>query len=215
MQSPLIGQVAFHDNSKARYFTVEQKQNDVVNRITKTKVKKETDIILQMEAKYNKEQQQAEKAVKQQQAEQLKQTIEEQKKKAEVQSYSSVMQEENMTSNSDLASTGKTLKQLEDDFMWSLFTQTKYVFCLLLVQQNLFLSFRCLLARPWLSWCVCVCVLFVWCVVCVCDGAVAYVLWYIANLISLRNPNQKRCVKGKIGRGFWKKKKKKKFVEGT
>lgn len=111
------GQVSFHDNSQLRYFNVESKQNDVVNRINKTKVEKETTIIYEMEAKYNKEQQAADKLTKQQQAEALKQTLEEQRKKAEMQSYAAVMQEEQMTSNVALASSGKTLKQLEDDFM--------------------------------------------------------------------------------------------------
>lgn len=45
----------------------------------------------------------------------------EKEKQAEIRSYNRLMVQEKMTSNKDIAAKGKSLAELEEDFMWHLF----------------------------------------------------------------------------------------------
>jgi hypothetical protein len=107
------GQVGFHKEKDRRFFTVPTKQNEIINRLNKTKVTKETQFFIDLREKFDKKQRKKDKARKQKEAEADKLAKEERKRQAELQSYSSVMTDDALSGN--LA--GLSIEQYEDDFM--------------------------------------------------------------------------------------------------
>jgi len=105
-----VGQVGFHNDQKVKRLTVEKKANEIINRLNKTKVEKEdVNFAALREARDAEDrkklriQQQEEKALR-------KEREVQNMKEKELKSYSTLMVEDNMTSNIDNPID-------EDDFM--------------------------------------------------------------------------------------------------
>eukprot|EP00246_Nothoceros_aenigmaticus_P001154 TRINITY_DN1152_c0_g1_i1.p1 TRINITY_DN1152_c0_g1~~TRINITY_DN1152_c0_g1_i1.p1 ORF type:complete len:216 (+),score=52.82 TRINITY_DN1152_c0_g1_i1:54-701(+) len=111
-----VGQVGYHNSKLVRTLRVEKRANDIVNRLNKTKVERTPDLKAEREA-YNA----AERAERKAQTREKKRREElerlEKERAAEVRSYKGLMVSGKMTSNKDIASKGKTLQELEEDFM--------------------------------------------------------------------------------------------------
>lgn len=111
-----VGQVGFHNSKMVRTVRVEKRINEVVNRLTRTKVERKPDLKAEHEAYYA-----AEKAVRKAQLREKKRREEmdrlEKEKQAEMRSYRNLMVSDKMTSNKQIASTAKSLQELEEDFM--------------------------------------------------------------------------------------------------
>lgn len=111
-----VGQVGFHNPKVVRTVRVEKRINEIVNRLNKTKVERTPDLKAERES-YNA----AERAERKAQLRDKKRREElermEKDRQAEIRSYKGLMVSENMTSNKDVASKGKSLQELEDDFM--------------------------------------------------------------------------------------------------
>uniref|UniRef100_A0A2P2KXV5 NFACT RNA-binding domain-containing protein n=2 Tax=Rhizophora mucronata TaxID=61149 RepID=A0A2P2KXV5_RHIMU len=111
-----VGQVGFHNPKMVRTVRVEKRINEIVNRLNKTKVERKPDLKAEREAVNA-----AEKAERKLQLREKKRREEMEKldkeRQAEVRSYKTLMVSEKMTSNKQIASAGKSLQELEDDFM--------------------------------------------------------------------------------------------------
>ncbi|GAB2233450.1 hypothetical protein Droror1_Dr00002673 [Drosera rotundifolia] len=111
-----VGQVGFHNSKMVRTVRVEKRINEVVNRLNRTKVERKPDLKAEHEAYYA-----AEKAVRKAQLREKKRREEmdrlEKEKQAEMRSYRNLMVSDKMTSNKQIASTAKSLQELEEDFM--------------------------------------------------------------------------------------------------
>jgi len=108
-----VGQIGFHKENAMKYRTIE-KNKEIISRVNKTKVEKETGIIKEMRSRYEMNERKAEKKRKQEEAVEELRSREERKKQAELQNYSGVFVEENMTSNADI---DQTAEDFEEDFM--------------------------------------------------------------------------------------------------
>lgn len=111
-----VGQVGFHNSKMVRTVKVEKRVNEIVNRLNKTKVERKPDLKAEREAINS-----AERAERKVQLREKKRREEleklEKEKQAEIRSYKGLMVSEKMTSNRQIASTAKSLQELEDDFM--------------------------------------------------------------------------------------------------
>ncbi|KAL3696015.1 hypothetical protein R1sor_010091 [Riccia sorocarpa] len=111
-----VGQVGFHNAKLVRTVRVEKRINEIVNRLNKTKVERTPDLKAEREV-YNA----AERAERKTQTRDKKRREEmerlEKEKQAEIRSYKGLMVAQKMTSNKDVASKGKSLQELEEDFM--------------------------------------------------------------------------------------------------
>ncbi|KAL8101667.1 hypothetical protein AgCh_033532 [Apium graveolens] len=111
-----VGQVGFHNSKAVRTVRVEKRLNEVVNRLNKTKVERTPDLKAEREAVNA-----AERAERKLQLRDKKRREEierlEKERQAEVRSYKNLMVADKMTSNKEIASTQKSLQELEDDFM--------------------------------------------------------------------------------------------------
>ncbi|CAA0838360.1 Unknown protein [Striga hermonthica] len=111
-----VGQVGFHTSKTVRTVRVEKRINEIVNRLNKTKVERHPDLKAEREAVSA-----AEKAERKQLMRDKKRREElerlEKEKQAELRSYKNLMVADKMTSNKDIASTNKSLQELEEDFM--------------------------------------------------------------------------------------------------
>eukprot|EP00246_Nothoceros_aenigmaticus_P013555 TRINITY_DN4740_c0_g1_i1.p1 TRINITY_DN4740_c0_g1~~TRINITY_DN4740_c0_g1_i1.p1 ORF type:complete len:216 (+),score=51.81 TRINITY_DN4740_c0_g1_i1:219-866(+) len=111
-----VGQVGFHNPKLVRTVRVEKRANDIVNRLNKTKVERTPDLKAERES-YNA----AERAERKAQTRDKKRRDElervEKEKIAEIRSYKGLMVVGKMTSNKDIAAKGKSLQELEEDFM--------------------------------------------------------------------------------------------------
>ncbi|CAA2971024.1 coiled-coil domain-containing protein 25 isoform X2 [Olea europaea var. sylvestris] len=111
-----VGQVGFHNSKMVRTVRVEKRINEIVNRLNRTKVERTPDLKAEREAVNA-----AERAEKKQHIREKKRKEElerlEKEKQAELRSYKNLMVAEKMTSNKDIASTKKSLQELEEDFM--------------------------------------------------------------------------------------------------
>jgi hypothetical protein len=115
-QSMDVGQVGFHNPKLVRTVRVETRKNEIVNRLNKTKTEQTPDLKAEREA-YNA----AERAERKQHTKEKKRREElerlEKEKQTEIRSYNRLMVQEKMTSNKDIAAKGKSLAELEEDFM--------------------------------------------------------------------------------------------------
>ncbi|KAL6530786.1 hypothetical protein OROGR_012855 [Orobanche gracilis] len=111
-----VGQVGFYNSKMVRTMRVEKRINEIINRLNKTKVERQPDLKAEREAVNA-----AEKAERKQQMKDKKRREEMEKfekdRRAELRSYKNLMVAEKMTSNKDIASTNKSLQELEEDFM--------------------------------------------------------------------------------------------------
>ncbi|GFP94478.1 coiled-coil domain-containing protein 25 [Phtheirospermum japonicum] len=111
-----VGQVGFYSSKAVRTVRVEKRINEIVNRLNKTKVERQPDLKAEREAVNA-----AEKAERKQQMRDKKRHEEleklEKDRQAELRSYKNLMVADKMTSNKDIASTNKSLQELEEDFM--------------------------------------------------------------------------------------------------
>ncbi|CAH1428005.1 unnamed protein product [Lactuca virosa] len=111
-----VGQVGFHNNKAVRTVRVEKRINEVVNRLNRTKVERKPDLKAEREAVNA-----AERAERKQQLRDKKRREEmerlEKERQAEVRSYKNLMVADKMTSNKEIASTHKSLQELEEDFI--------------------------------------------------------------------------------------------------
>ncbi|KAD4385087.1 hypothetical protein E3N88_25255 [Mikania micrantha] len=111
-----VGQVGFHNNKAVRTVRVEKRINEIVNRLNRTKVERKPDLKAEREAVNA-----AERAERKQLLRDKKRREEmdrlEKERQAEVRSYKNLMVADKMTSNKQIASTQKSLQELEEDFM--------------------------------------------------------------------------------------------------
>ncbi|KAE8687814.1 Coiled-coil domain-containing protein 25 [Hibiscus syriacus] len=111
-----VGQVGFHNSKMVRTVRVEKRINEIVNRLNKTKVERKPDLKAEREAVNS-----AERAERKQQLREKKRREElqrlEKDRQSEILSYKGLMVSEKMTSNKQIASTSKSLQELEEDFM--------------------------------------------------------------------------------------------------
>jgi len=111
-----VGQVGFHNPKLVRTVRVEKRVNEIVNRLNKTKVERTPDFKAERE-QYNA----AERAERKAQTRDKKRREEierlEKERQAEIRSYKGLMVSQKMTSNKDVAAKGKSLQELEEDFM--------------------------------------------------------------------------------------------------
>ncbi|KAK9273390.1 hypothetical protein L1049_018200 [Liquidambar formosana] len=111
-----VGQVGFHNPKNVRTVRVEKRINEIVNRLNRTKVERKPDFKAEREAVAA-----AEKAERKLQLRDKKRREEverlEKERQAEIRSYKGLMVSEKMTSNKQIASTAKSLQELEEDFM--------------------------------------------------------------------------------------------------
>lgn len=111
-----VGQVGFHNSKMVRTVKVEKRMNEIVNRLNRTKVERKPDLKAEREAVNA-----AERAERKNQLREKKRREEmerlEKERQAELRSYKNLMVADKMTSNKDIASTHKTLQEMEEDFM--------------------------------------------------------------------------------------------------
>lgn len=111
-----VGQVGFHNPKLVKTVRVEKRINEVVNRLNKTKVERTPDLKAERES-YNAAERAERKAFLRDKNRREELARIEKDKQAELRSYKGLMVSEKMTSNKDLASKGKSLQEMEDDFM--------------------------------------------------------------------------------------------------
>ncbi|GAQ77632.1 hypothetical protein KFL_000010800 [Klebsormidium nitens] len=112
-----VGQVGFHSGKAVKTVRVEKRLNEVVNRLNKTRVERKVDLKAEREA-YDA----AERAVRKQQAkEKMKRELEakaQNERDKELQSYKGLMDKSTkMVSNKDIDLKGKSVREIEEDFM--------------------------------------------------------------------------------------------------
>ncbi|PAN28509.1 hypothetical protein PAHAL_5G157800 [Panicum hallii] len=111
-----VGQVGFHNPRMVRVLTVEKRVNEIINRLNKTRVERRPDLKAEKEASNA-----AEKAERKMQLKEKKRKEEmerlEKEKWAELRSYKGLMVAEKMTSNRQIASAGRSMQEMEDEFV--------------------------------------------------------------------------------------------------
>ncbi|GAB4854254.1 Coiled-coil domain-containing protein 25 [Ancistrocladus abbreviatus] len=111
-----VGQVGFHNPKMVRTVGVEKRINEVVNRLNRTKVEKMPDFKAEREA-YNAAEKAERKAILREKKRREEMERLEKERQAELRSYKNLMVSDKMTSNKQIASTNKSLQELEEDFM--------------------------------------------------------------------------------------------------
>ncbi|KAF0919951.1 hypothetical protein E2562_032363 [Oryza meyeriana var. granulata] len=111
-----VGQVGFHNPRMVRVVIVEKRVNEIINRLNKTKVDRRPDLKAEKDASNA-----AEKAERKMQLKEKRRREEmerlEKERQAEIRSYKGLMVAEKMTSNRQIASAGKSMQEMEDDFV--------------------------------------------------------------------------------------------------
>ncbi|GJN17660.1 hypothetical protein PR202_gb04748 [Eleusine coracana subsp. coracana] len=111
-----VGQVGFHNPRMVRVLTVEKRVNDIINRLNKTRVERRPDLKAEKDASNA-----AEKAERKMQLKEKKRKEElerlEKERWAEIRSYKGLMVAEKMTSNRQIASAGRSMQEMEDEFV--------------------------------------------------------------------------------------------------
>lgn len=111
-----VGQVGFLNPRMVHVLTVEKRVNEIINRLNKTRVERRADLKAEKEASNA-----AEKAERKMQLKEKKRKEEmerlEKDKWAEIRSYKGLMVAEKMTSNRQIASAGKSMQEMEDEFV--------------------------------------------------------------------------------------------------
>lgn len=111
-----VGQVGFHNHRMVRILIVERRVNEIINRLNKTRVERRPDLKAEKDASNA-----AEKAERKMQLKEKKRREEmerlEKERWAEIRSYKGLMVAEKMTSNRQIASAGKSMQEMEDEFV--------------------------------------------------------------------------------------------------
>uniref|UniRef100_M8C220 NFACT RNA-binding domain-containing protein n=1 Tax=Aegilops tauschii TaxID=37682 RepID=M8C220_AEGTA len=131
-----VGQVGFHNHRLVHVLTVEKRVNEILNRLNKTRVERRPDLKAEKDASNA-----AEKAERKMQLkdkarnacmlanltfpnqslscmkrrEEMERVVKE--RQAEIRSYKGLMVAEKMTSNRQIASAGKSIQEMEDEFV--------------------------------------------------------------------------------------------------
>lgn len=111
-----VGQVGFHDNKAVFKVTVAKKNNEIINRLEKTKKELYPDLEAEQEA-YMSHARAAKRAEAKAQRAEAKALKEENLRQKDLQSYDRIMKEELMLSNHEIASKYKSAEEMEEDFM--------------------------------------------------------------------------------------------------
>eukprot|EP00249_Psilotum_nudum_P021570 c28157_g1_i1 orf=388-1035(-) len=111
-----VGQVGFHNSKLVRTTRVEKRINEIVNRLNKTKIERRPDLKAEKE-QYNAAERSERKAQLREKKRREEMERAEKERLADIRSYRGLMVSERMTSNKDIAATGKSLQEMEDDFM--------------------------------------------------------------------------------------------------
>eukprot|EP00197_Chlamydomonas_leiostraca_P002247 CAMPEP_0202858634 /NCGR_PEP_ID=MMETSP1391-20130828/1078_1 /ASSEMBLY_ACC=CAM_ASM_000867 /TAXON_ID=1034604 /ORGANISM="Chlamydomonas leiostraca, Strain SAG 11-49" /LENGTH=199 /DNA_ID=CAMNT_0049537567 /DNA_START=113 /DNA_END=712 /DNA_ORIENTATION=+ len=112
-----IGQVGFHNEKAVKRVKVDKKVNDIVNRLEKTRREvANPDFAAEKEA-YESQARQQKRAEERAAREAAKAQKEENRRLAELKEYKTLMKEEHMVSNKEIASKYKSAEEFEDDFM--------------------------------------------------------------------------------------------------
>ncbi|RAL52929.1 hypothetical protein DM860_007697 [Cuscuta australis] len=111
-----VGQVSFHNPKLVRTVKVEKRINDIINRLNRTKVERKTDLKAEREAFSAAEKAERKNLLREKKRREEMERLEKERH-AELRSYKNLMVAEKMTSNKNIASTGKSLQELEEDFM--------------------------------------------------------------------------------------------------
>uniref|UniRef100_A0A0E0JNQ8 NFACT RNA-binding domain-containing protein n=1 Tax=Oryza punctata TaxID=4537 RepID=A0A0E0JNQ8_ORYPU len=111
-----VGQVGFHNPRMVRVVIVEKRVNEIINRLTKTRVERRPDLKAEKDASNA-----AEKAERKMQLKEKRRREEierlEKERRAEIRSYKGLMVAEKMTSNRQIASAGNSMQEMEDEFV--------------------------------------------------------------------------------------------------
>ncbi|VFQ84659.1 unnamed protein product [Cuscuta campestris] len=111
-----VGQVSFHNPKLVRTVKVEKRINDIINRLNRTKVERKTDLKAEREAVSAAEKAERKNLLREKKRREEMERLEKERH-AELRSYKNLMVAEKMTSNKNIATTGKSLQELEEDFM--------------------------------------------------------------------------------------------------
>lgn len=111
-----VGQVSFHNSKMVRTVRVEKRINDIINRLNRTKVERKPDLKAEREAVSAAEKAERKNLLREKKRREEMERLEKERH-AELRSYKNLMVAEKMTSNKSIASTGKSLQELEEDFM--------------------------------------------------------------------------------------------------
>ncbi|XP_053604760.1 coiled-coil domain-containing protein 25 [Plodia interpunctella] len=95
-----VGQVAFHKDKDVRKVRVAKRNNEIVNRLNKTKKEAFPDFRLERESR-DREEREDKKKLLREKKEKEKEEEKKKKEEAELRSYSTLMRKENMTTNYD------------------------------------------------------------------------------------------------------------------
>ncbi|EFJ52841.1 hypothetical protein VOLCADRAFT_101600 [Volvox carteri f. nagariensis] len=111
-----VGQVGFYDQSLVFKVKVERKNNEIINRLEKTRQERYPDLAAEKEV-YMSQVRQARRAGERAARAVEKAAREERKKQEDLKSYKHIMKDEFMVSNKDLKDKYTSVEELEDDFM--------------------------------------------------------------------------------------------------
>ncbi len=111
-----VGQVGFKDEKAVKKLHVPKKIVEIVKRLEKSKVEKEHDFRAERED-YLADRLRKDKAERKKTADAEKAAQKEKLEAEKLLRYDDVMKEKNMTSNKEVAGAGKTVQEIEDDFM--------------------------------------------------------------------------------------------------
>ncbi|KAG2501959.1 hypothetical protein HYH03_000457 [Edaphochlamys debaryana] len=111
-----VGQVGFHDQSQVYKVKVEKKNNDIINRLEKTRQEKHPDLAAEKEA-YMSQVRQSKRAEERAARAAEKSAREDRKRQEDMKSYKHIMKDEYMTSNKEVQSKYASVEEMEEDFM--------------------------------------------------------------------------------------------------
>jgi NFACT protein RNA binding domain len=111
-----VGQVGYHNEKNIKKMIVDKKNNDIVNRLNRSKKELYPDLEAERAA-YDKELRGQAKAVAVAQKQEEKAAKEEQKRSDELKSYKNIMKEEDMVTVREMREKYATVEDYEDDFM--------------------------------------------------------------------------------------------------
>ncbi|KAF9615405.1 hypothetical protein IFM89_023066 [Coptis chinensis] len=111
-----VGQVGFYNSKMVRTVRVEKRVNEIVNRLNKTKVERKPDLKAEREAVNAAERAERKLHMRDKKRREEMERLEKERQ-SEIRSYKGLMVAEKMTSNKQVASTNKSLQELEEDFM--------------------------------------------------------------------------------------------------
>jgi hypothetical protein len=113
-----VGSVSFHDEKACVYVDNVERKPDIVNRIRKSRVEKETSIVVEMRDAWNKAEAKRKKKEAAEREVEIARVKKEREEERKLRSYEGVFDNvEDATTNADLRNRGVTATEFEDDFM--------------------------------------------------------------------------------------------------